>query len=206
MPIDVTRDRMIVTHTPVDAKGDKVEAEQQVVIREMTSMMSVDVASRPGAEDAFRAGAIPMTVEAAMPAEQTANAMRSMCYTCKHFDTDRFKKLKALWERGTPEQRRSLRNIEIALMTTGNSKLVEHTPDEDGQIDTDEAMSILGVCKALTVLHNDPVIVHPLSCCPEEVCDAQHLNGFHVPAGLAEERQGNKMFDDVMRKAQGKIE
>jgi hypothetical protein len=170
----------------------------------MTSMMAVDVASRPGAEDAFRAGAIPMTVEAAMPAEHVASAVRSLCYTCKHFNPDHFQKLRAVWERGTPEQRNALRNIRVALLTTGNSKLADYSPDEEGQLDADEALSLMGTCSALTVLHNEPVVTHPLSCCPEEVTDPMHPDGFHKPKGIAEERQGNAMYDDVMRKAQNK--
>lgn len=152
---------------------------------------------RPGIDfpRATPAGSIsaPMTVE--LPAGEVAEALRHRCVRCQHFRRDLWLDTMKVWA-GAPE--RSSRRIGLDKFIMQMSRMI--TDGVPGVPELRAAEMILrgcGVCEARSEIAKDLVVVHPEACCPDEP-------DLYQDAGREARREASKVFDRIMRMAQGR--
>jgi hypothetical protein len=189
-----------VTSEPKTDAGTPAEPEDQTVARILTTDADVNAGN-------LKAGPIAASVVLKVPVTQFTRAMRYNCMLCKHFDNKAFV---TIFERAdhpaAPIQLRTdMNKIRGALLTTENASLEEMHGGGDGDMDVEQAIRSLGLCHALEAAAEDYVIVHPLSMCPDEVITPSQPNGLFQPKDVESERIGEKVYDDIMRRAQGKV-
>lgn len=194
------------------AKGDKLEAEEQVVRREVVTETEVRLGT--GAAGKL-VGAIPYKVVTEHSAIEFAKSASSRCGNCRHFRNDLFiKDLRKADSPGSPiARRRAVNQIRAALLQTQNATVADLTPGQDGDFDVESALQTLGYCTALYEFHKNlgmvdedaMTLVHPVSACPSDVRGPGHEDGFYEPANKLAEQAASSTYDAVMRQAQGKV-
>lgn len=187
-----------VSPLPFDEHGERIEPEQQPA-------KIIQTGSAPLTLGGGLAGALPINIEQHLTAGALAATLRDPCSTCKNFDrTTWLKQLKVL--RSSHEGRGAVNAIMAGLLGTNNVEVEDMHRGEDGEFDTDHAVASLGICRILTEVHNDMVVVHPLGVCPNEMRSYQKPRGAYEAKGRDEERAGSAAFDVIMRAAEkGKI-
>lgn len=191
--MEIRSDTFIVQHFDQDLNGDPVEPEQQPATR----ILEVDGPTQLGPNQTGME--LPTTVALQDNAGQFAHGLRSQCFLCKHFNKDVAQATIAAWQRGSKEQRAALNEIRARLMETQNDTVQERmTNPQDGDIDVEQGLSMLGICEVFTEITRDALFVHPIGACPED-------QNFFVAKDIASEKYGSNKFDEIMRRAQGKI-
>lgn len=201
-PLRIKADLLKVRSVPFDEGGQKVEPEQQPAARIMVvdGGAPVDM-NRTGKH----VGSIPAQIIAETTAGEVANTMRSKCFQCKNFNMAAWKKLRLLWGNSSdPDVFQKLNRVRYALLTTQNPEVARRSEGIDGDFDAEHAISQLGICEPLSEINRDPVIVSPISTCPDEVCTKDAPRGLFVPKDKEHERLGSAAFDQIMRMAEGK--
>lgn len=193
------------------AKGDKLEAEEQVVRREVVTETNVKLGAGALGQDV---GSIPMSVVHEQSAIDFANASAARCGNCKHFRNDLFvRDLRKAESPGAPiARRRAVNQIRAALIQTQNATVADLAAGADGDFDVEAALQTLGYCTALYEFHKNAgqtdedamTLVHPVSACPQDVRTNANPEGFFEFANKLSEKVGKSNYDAVMRQAQGK--
>lgn len=197
----IKADLLRIRTTPFDDKGDKVEPEAQPMQRVIQTDANV------GMQGGGQVGSIPTEIQYETTVGEYAQGARHQCFTCKHFSRDAWKKLFSMWNDPTAsiDKRKALNGIRAALLQTNNATLADRSTNPmDGDFDVEHAVALLGVCKPLTELRKDVVIVYPMSSCPPEVCSKTNPDGLYESRNKELDRVGSQEFDRIMRVAQGR--
>jgi len=197
----IRADLLRVAHVPAMPDGTPVEPEQQPAERRLEG--EVGVTGSNGAP----LGAVGGAIVAPTTAGDLARSARGFCLGCKHFSSEDWKKVVAAYQfHPDAEKREELNTLRSALLTTGNVELQNRHLDPEGDMDVEHALSQMGLCRVLTEAHRDVTGVHPISCCPPELCSQERPMGAYEPRDKAVERSGSEMYDKILRLAQGKGE
>lgn len=183
----------------MNMKGEKLEPEQQPAQRVMATDAAVSMRGGP------QVGSIPTEIVADGTAGEFANAVRSKCFTCKHFDHKGWNQLRLYW--GNSQNKdlfEKLNKVRYALLTTQNPELARRSEGLDGDFDVEHSLTQMGICRPLTEMNGAAVIVSPISTCPDEVCTPAAPVGLYLPKDKEHERLSNVGYDKIMRMATGK--
>lgn len=186
--MEIKRDTLAIGGLIADERGDKVEPEQQPVVR------ALEVEASVGGSSGGVLGTLPGVIQVAQPAGVFADDLRHKCIGCAHFDRRGFAVLKKRME-GTKEGFRQLNVLRASLLESGNASVAELHEDEAGDRDVEGALSMMGLCRALGEIMRDDVAVHPLANCPEGA------NYFQARDSAAD-KAGSAAYDSIMRLAQ----
>lgn len=173
---------------PYDEKGEKLEPEAMPAERILLSESPM-----LGNIDRMEHGNLPVKVTVQGTAGQFANNLRSMCAQCKHFDNLNWLKRKQQLE-NSGEGVRLLNNMHWELMNQGL----------DNDHDREQALGMMGYCKAISEMQKDDVLVHLTGGCPPEYCTPSQPNGFFDDVNFDSKRIADKAYDSVMKQAEGK--
>lgn len=196
----IKADLLRIKTGPYNHNGQRVEPEQQGVQRVLVTEFDAKMQGQQKTVGKIKGEIVYNTSVGEM-----ANAMRNPCFGCRHFDPAAWRKLFVYWNDPTApvDLRRNLNGIRAALLQTQNAEITDKSTGQDGDMDVEHALSLLGICHPLTEIHKEPVMVYPTGTCPGEVCTPTQPNGFYEPTSVEAERQGSQMFDHVMKLAQG---
>jgi len=196
----IKADLLRVKTGPYNHNGEKVEPEQQGVQRVIRTEFD---ANKKGEG---KVGVIPGEIIYNTTAGEVARAMRSPCFSCVHFNRKAWAQLFTYWNNpDSPiDVRKQLNGLRASLLQTSNAEIVDKSMSQEGDMDVEHALSLMGVCEPLSEINRDPVIVHPLSHCPDEVISPTQPDGLYKPKSKDAEKMGSQVFDNVMRLAQGK--
>lgn len=195
----IRSDVLKVRHHPFDARGHKVEPEQQPVTRVLSTDAAVSM-QRGGPP----IGSIPTEIITEGSAGEFASSVRSKCFTCKNFDHKAWEKLRLYWGNSSDKTLfAKLNGVRYSLMVTNNADLSRRSEGIDGDFDVEHSLSQMGLCKPLTEINQDPVIVSPISTCPDNVCTPANPTGLYVPKDKEHARLANSAYDKIMRMAMG---
>lgn len=194
----IKADLLRIGHGALSPKGEKLEPEEKPVERVLVTDFDANMKSGQ------HVGSIPGSIHYRDTAGDFAQKMRSQCWSCKHFNNDAWRAYRRSVELSdSMERRRELNAIRAALLDTGNAQIQERHTSQEGDMDVEHALSVLGICKAMTETFQDPVIVYPIGTCPDDVCGPTNPSGLFVPKDIDSEKAGNSAFDQIMRRAQG---
>jgi hypothetical protein len=210
--VRIKSDLLNISSGALNTKGHKLEAEEQLVRREVVT----DVGAKLGVGTMGKdVGSIPMKVVSEYSAVEFAKAAGSRCGNCKHFRNDLFvKDLKKAESPGAPiARRRAVNQIRAALLQTQNASVADAATGQDGDLDIEAALQTLGYCTALYEFHKNAgqsnedamTLVHPVSACPQDVRTDANPEGFFEYASKFAEQVGTSTYDSVMKQAQGKM-
>lgn len=178
------KDVLKIAHIP------GVEPEEQPTVREVD--VAIDVR---GSQDGKVLGQFGSQVEIAKPAGQLASEVRKFCINCKHFDQHKAMAVFLEAEK-TAEGQQELRHLKANLLQLGGSNL--STVGSYGSLDD---FRDLGYCHAWSSVGKD-MIVHPLSNCPTE---SPGWGDRFEAIDRAAKKRGGKAYDEIMLRAEGKI-
>lgn len=197
----IKADLLKIRNFPRDDVGNKIEPEQQPLQR----VLVTDGAPVSMQGSGEVKGTIPAEIVYNTSVGEFANALRRPCHSCKRFDTRWWLKMKALCEdpTGPKENRAWLNGIRAYLLETQNATIQSSHVSQEGDMDVEHALSVLGVCQPLTEINGDPVIVYPTGACPNEICTPDKPHGYYDAKDRDNERMGSSVYDDIMRKATG---
>lgn len=209
----IRKDILQVGSGMLSVDGTKLEAEQQPVRRVLTVDAPVTHGSGPG--NGRNVGAIATEIVTEnQSAIDVATHRMSLCGNCKWFRNPEW--IRDLNNADSPlatiERRRMVNEIRGALLTTRNANLAEMHEGQDGDLDVEAALRQLGYCKALFETFKNmgnsnedaTVLVHPLSCCPDDVRKQMPPHGFYEPKDREAKKVGTANYDRIMSKASGK--
>lgn len=166
-----------------------LEPEEQPTVREV----SVEVDVR-GSVDGATVGRMGSQVEIAKTAGQLAQELRHLCVNCKHFDPLKAMVLFAEKEK-TQDGQQELRNLKANLLQLSGSNL--SALGSYGSLDDFRG---LGYCYAWSDATND-LITHPFSNCPTETPGWEDR---FEPIDRAAEKRGDRAYDGILKRAEGK--
>lgn len=199
--MEIKKDELVVVpkNLVTDEQGHHPDPEQAPAARR------IEVAANVDAGPYDTTGGVPVSFDMPTTAGELAVAMRSRCEFCRHFDRPTSQKLieQADHPAAPLERRERVQQMRAHLIATGNADVYAATPDEDGTLDVEAALDSLGVCRALTEHENEIVFVHPMSCCPPEVCTASAPVGFFEDKEQLD-RRGVSIYDTILNTAAGK--
>lgn len=196
--MDVKGERIEVLPLTHDEAGNKIEPEQAPARR------LLDVSDGITVNGVKTEQQLAMTVSVEMTAGELAVGLSEPCMSCKHFDPAAWKEYRRTLESSADGQR-ELNKMRWAIVGTGNAALQARHTGADGDTDVEHALSMLGVCHPLTDLLGDVTIVYPMATCPATL--PQHpepIQKCYTPKTSDDSRNRSKVFDSVMRAAQGR--
>jgi len=136
---------------------------------------------------------LPVTAE--LTAGEVAGLLRERCARCVHFRNHDWQETKKVW--GNAPIASSRRQAYIAMVKQYASAVCEGTPGLRDLVEASFAMNLWGTCDALSEHRSDFVIVHPEATCPDGLF-------FYQDRDKAAKREANVVYDEIMRKAQGR--
>ena len=180
--------------------GSVAEPEEQTVQRVITTD------GEATSTDGKMGGVMRTAIVVESQVSDFADAMRSPCAGCKNFDNKGFLALFTKADHpGAPlHMRESMNSLRAVLLQTYNASVQSMHTGQDGDMDVEHAIRVMGFCRALGEMEKDYVVVHPLSSCPDSVVTPERPKGFFQPKDNEHERIGDKAYDAIMRQAQGK--
>lgn len=183
-----------------DDVGERIEPEQQLVQR-VIDAPAATTASHSGQQ----VGTMRSEIVVSSSAAEVAAVVKTPCWSCKHFDRETWLKVKSKAEGplGSQEDRKFLNKIRAALLDSGNAELHERHVSQEGDMDVEHALAHLGVCRPLTEMDNDMVVVYPLATCPASTVTATQPNGLYEAKDKEAKRAGSAAYDMVMKRAAG---
>lgn len=187
--MEIKRDTLTVGGLILDERGDRVEPEQQPVVR------TLDAQTVVSGSNGGRLGVLPGRIQSVQPAGVFADDLRRKCVGCAHFDRRGFAALRKKMT-ATLDGHRQLNELRASLLESGNTDIADLHEAEDGDLDVEGALSTMGLCRAFGELVRDDVAVHPLANCPEG-------HDFFKPRDNAADKAGAAAYDHIMRLAQG---
>lgn len=183
-PEEAPAKRVIDMQAPVQLSGGLPDVEMRA---------GRPALSFPNATPAGLTINAPITAE--MPAGEVAGALRRRCVRCQHFRRDLWLETKRVWA-GAPE--RSSRRIGLDKMILEVTRMITDGVPGIPELRAGEMMlGSFGVCEARSEIAKDLVIVHPEACCPDD-------QDYYQDAGKEARREASKVFDRIMRMAQGR--
>lgn len=198
-PLRIRSDILKVRHVPFTEKGDKIEPEQQPAARVITTDSEVNT------RDGRTVGSLPTQIITEMTAGDAAESMRSKCFQCKNFDVKAWDRLRLFWGNSSNKEIfEKLNKVRFALLTMRNEEVARRSTGIDGDFDVEHALRQMGICQPLTELNRDPIIVSPISTCPDEVCTPENPRGLFVAKDKDHAMMGDSAYDKIMRMAVGK--
>lgn len=195
--MEISDPKVEIASLPFDERGERIEPEAQPakIVQSGNAPMTVGFGET--------IGSLPMRIENHLTAGALAATVRDPCGTCKYFARGAWtmivKKLRSSYE-----GRQRLNSIMAELLATENISVEEMHAGADGDFDTDHAVNSLGLCRILSEIHADDVIVHPLGVCPPEMRSALKPRGAYVARESDYEKSGAVAYDAVLRAAEGK--
>lgn len=198
--LKIKADVLRIRNSALNAKGEKLEPEQQPAQRVLVTEFDASMQGGP------KKGAIKGEVVYESTAGQLAAAIRNPCWSCSHFDKVAWKRLHSAWGDPTApiDSRKQLNGIRAALLETSNAQIIEKSQTQEGDMDVEHAMGLLGICRPLTEIDGNPVIVSPKGGCPDSVCTPSQPDGFFRPKDRAVERSNASNYDTILNLARGK--
>lgn len=177
-----------------------LEPEEQAVARVVTGAAPVS---------GSLTGPTNMGIASEIIVERNANVfakeMARLCGLCRNFDNLEFVKWVRRSEFGSAESIHAVNEVRAALLTTSNAVIGEMSTGMDGDMDVEHALGICGFCKALTEVHNEPIVVHPASSCPIETVTPDRPHGFFKAKDKSSQRAASAQYDAILNAAAGKI-
>jgi len=193
---------LLRVHTgPYAPTGERIEPEQQPAQRVLVTEFPTGM---QGTNQQI--GAVKGEIIYDVTVGEAAKQARHPCISCRNFDRRAWRKLYIHWSNPATsiEERKLLNGIRTALLETENAKISDRHAALDGDMDVEHALSVLGVCRPLTEINKDPVIVYPTGGCPADVCTPTSPDGLWVAKDLDAEKMGSSVFDNIMNTAQGR--
>lgn len=194
----------------------QTDAEGQVIRQQVHA----NVPAGPGSAGKVNAiGSIPSVIEYKTQAGEMANAMRTSCHVCKHFDVKAWREFvaAATGPASRAEDRQTIEKLKERLLADNIGVF-----GLDGAFDLEATLMSFGICRVLSdwvegiVGRNPmhwPVVPDQHATCPtyvavpgarmEVVTVAQPL-GLFKPRDLDAKKIGAKRYDDVLHAAEGK--
>lgn len=111
-------------------------------------------------------GRMQVDIQVQAPLIDFATAARQQCMFCKHFDSRAWHALYRKMSE-TKEGLQILNTFRHGLTITENAAVRSRHQLDDDDFDVDHAMMACGICRPLTEIVKDPIIVYPVSTCPE---------------------------------------
>lgn len=184
--MDVKDDKLLIQSVPYDVEtGEKLEPEAVPVSRVIVGGAAVE-----GKQTGEILGSIPASMERQSDAIEFANARRSLCGNCKHFDqAGYFKWISETTEGQQFEAEQRTRFAQDYVMSPTRPELVY-------------AMKFLGFCRILTEIHKEMSVTRPDYSCLGSTID-QPL-GYWDPVTTEDEKIASSNYDHILRVAQGK--
>lgn len=198
----IKQDLLHITNTPTLDDGTPAEPEQQTASRVL--LTDADAATTTGKA----VGAMNAQVIIESSAGEMARALRGMCSNCKHYDNAAFQRFLSQADHPASPMhvREGVNELRAALLQTYNAQLQTMHAGADGDMDVEHALKQLGFCRALGEIHKDDIIVHPLSSCPPETITDSTPSGLYQSKDRASERAGDKAYDNILKRAAGKVD
>lgn len=196
--MDVKGERIEVLPLTHDEAGNKIEPEQAPARRVLDVSDGIVVNGQKTEKE------LPISVSMELPAGQLAVGLSEPCASCKNFDAKAWKQYRRTLE-STAEGQRELNKMRWAIIGTGNAAIQARHAAPDGDTDVEHALAMLGVCHPLTDLLGDVTIVYPMATCPGRLPQIDGpIPKMYTPKTSDDARMRSKVFDSVMRAAQGR--
>lgn len=196
----ISSDLLHVTANPtLDDGKTAAEPEQQTVSRILNTVAEVESGAPAGTT-------LPAQIVAQSTVAQFAHALRQPCGNCKYFDNVAFNHFLAQADHPAApiHMRETINSMRAALLQTQNVQVNAMHTGGDGDMDVEHGLRVLGFCRALGEHAGEPIVVHPVSSCPPEVINESQPDGFFSPKDNSAETAGDRAYDAIMRRAQGK--
>lgn len=194
----------------------QVDAEGQVAVQRFETKAGVGY----GATNSGGLGELPATIEYKTPAGQLANAVKTACAGCRHFDVKSWHRYHAAatGPASKVEDRQTIQAMRSRIMMAGYGVMME---DKD-EVDLDATMAQHGICRVLSDVVEGwvkkdpmhwPVICWRESTCPTYVAAGAHRMeittpaqplGLFKPLDLDAQKIGAKRYDAVLHGAERK--
>lgn len=205
--LNVTAQRIRIGTTP------GVEPEAQPLVREF-ELRAHAGPQQAGAQGVLQTqGSIPVLAQYGTTAGEAAQARRTACQACRHFDRKAWAQYLAKMTHPAANAgwKQTLETMKVRLIMRGVAP--EHV---------DEALKSFGICQVLSewiksVVGEDPTfwpaVPEPDATCPRvcragphelPVVTAQQPYGFFQPVDLDAQKIGAQRYDQTLRLAQGK--
>jgi hypothetical protein len=194
----VSDELLRIQASDLDEAGSKLEPEEKPAERIVQFAADAD-----GHLTGERFGQLPVSIATQGTVQEFAQECKRLCANCKHFDLawwQKYKLAKEATQAGKAELRMELAK---AFSATGNVEIdPKHSVFTDPNVEA--AINYLGICRPLTDIASletgqlDEVIVHPFATCPPGI-DA------FTSKNVAAEKAGAGGYDEVMRRAQGRL-
>lgn len=206
----VTDDRVVITpvQATAHADGTPVEPEEAPVHRILDAELPLS----------FNTGQLisqkmPGEVTVDMSAGELAARMRSRCAECVHFSNTAWLKLynELRHSLNDPSAQIFLNQIRAAVdQVTDAEYVAKHYDHATDEVDIDHALQDLGLCHAMTEIWQSflkkkyPIIVAPEASCPDDKGPrGEDFSTLFKSRDRAEGRRSGKMYDMILRLAQG---
>lgn len=132
-----------------------------------------------------------------------AHGLRHLCASCTYFDNELWMKRKREWETGDISLRKQLNVLRGMLLESQNATIQEMHRGADDDMDVEHALNSLGICRALSEIQQDDIIMHPLAGCPDFAHDA-HGNSLYKPKNREMAQRSTEVYDAIMKAALGR--
>jgi hypothetical protein len=195
----IKADKLKIVSGARDVGGHKIDPEAQPLAREL----SVDMPANLGGK---HVGSLPSTVVFETTAGEYANAMRSPCFNCKHWDDAGARELIRRWDASNaPLEKRSFVNqMRGNIIGTKDPEFIrKHMVTPQGELNVNHALMSQGICRALTEIQGDVVFTSPDCHCPDDLCGPGRPSGLHEPKSAQIERHVTQAYDAIMKRAAG---
>jgi hypothetical protein len=191
----ITSDRIEITSGARDMAGERLEPEQQPTVRRMLSE-----ALAQGTMTGEKAGKMAVEIQHHTTAGELAAQLRHACVNCANYDEQAFRSWVQSCLEGGPAKRTELKGVMQVLAAQGRLSDDQLMMNLDGP-DAARILSVIapgiGLCRVLSELAKEPVIVSGMGMDPEG------FDGFRpTTKGQA---NGGRAFDLIMQRADGKI-
>lgn len=183
----------------VHEDGTKAEPEEQVVENRIVTS-ATEVTKGGQALDA----AFPVHIVTEATAGEVAKKLAAPCGKCKFWDNRWWMKQLKTADPLNPLNNHTLNEIRAALIGCSSVDINLLHIGKDGDLDADHAMGSLGLCRALTELQKEEVLVHSSGSCPKEYCSPEIPHGLWEPRDRDAEKHQANVYDEVLHRAQGK--
>lgn len=194
----------------------QTDAEGQTAVRQFHTQ----VGAGAGPNNQGELGAIPGVIEYSTPAGEMAQAARTACAACRHFDVRAWHKFLALstGPLSKAEDRETITAMKGRIMMAGYG-----VTDDAGELDIEATMMRHGICRVLSdviegFVGRDPM--HwPVVCWREATCPSYVQAGSHrmdvttpaqpyglfKPVDLDAQKIGAQRYDQILNDASGKL-
>lgn len=208
----IRKDLVVTGRTLQFTKQEQTDAEGQVAVQQFHTRVGAGV----GRDNDGSAGSIPGIIEYKSMAGELANAVRTCCQACVHFDRKSWLKYLSNAEGplGSKEDRETINQLRGRLMMAGVGPT-----DANGEIDIEAALRMFGVCRPLSDIIEGwvgknpihwPAIVAMDANCPtyvqaeanrQEIVTPASPFGLFKPLDLDAQKIGAKRYDAVLHDA-----